>query len=612
MQPEYLTVGNLFSSNWLYVVPLYQRPYVWNTNRWEPLWEDVERVADAAVSGGTLRPHFLGSIVVRQLDTGILQAPRREVIDGQQRMTTLQLLLKAAADAMDENAGMEEAARALRPLTHQASTLETSVEARYRVWPTNGDRDCFRAIMETDGAAWNDKAKHDKGDVIGPAYAYFRKQAQGWLKRSAPNADGQRVSRAMALSAVLQQGLRLIALNLQPDDQAQVIFETLNARGTPLLPADLVKNLLLRRAEAEGADLGALHKTHWESFDAKGFWRDKVGRGHAARARIDLLLLHSLQLWTSKETTASQPKEIAAGQLYDSFAAYLKSEQGRARSSADHLARLSALRDIARPLYEAKEADADPVQRFAARLHAMDFQTAFPVLLQLRSDPALVPSDVAQACNWLESFLVRRMVCGHNTRGYGDLFVKLLAKVAGQNPIAPAIASFLLGSDTAGKHWPDDKEFGQAWCNDPLYKTLRRDRLAMLLRALEMKLHDPDMTDPVPIPATLHIEHVLPQSWKEHWPLPDGAEADAEPTRERLLHTIGNLTLLKEPLNKAMSNAPWKASGDKPAKRPAFQCHGLFVLNQKLAAKDEWDEQAMHVRSKELLKTALEIWPRPA
>lgn len=592
MQPEHITVGDLFVKGCTYTVPLFQRPYVWDSARWEPLWEDVARVADEAARGASkVRPHFLGSVVLQQRQTGITDGPRREVIDGQQRLTTLQLLLKAAADAMAADGAPPDAVRPLRRLLHNEDAPAADKVAAFKVWPTNVDQDRFRAVMLDDGAV-----KPSGGDRIAKAYAYFRVAVAAWLDEAGGDAEA-REQRARILSAVLCKQLWLIALNLTADDQAQVIFETLNARGTPLLPADLIKNLLLRRAEDEKADAAALYGTHWRPFDMdEAYWRAKVGRGHTARPRVDLFLVQFL--------TAQTREVVSPGQLYECFAEWLKVAVHR--TATDHMAEVARFAAIYRALDAADEAGTDRVATCAARLRAMDFTTAMPVLLHLRADPAHDPADAAQAAAWIESFLVRRMVCGVNTRGYNTLFVELLAAVAkAGGPAAPTVAAFLLRSKSEKALWPDDAAFGEAWRTQPLHRVLRRDRLTMLLRALEGALRGPKH-DPIPIPKTLHVEHVLPRNWRAHWPLPDGAESGAEAAREAALHTIGNLTLLTAKLNQSLSDQPWAE------KQAALKRYGLMALNAELAHRAAWDEAAIAARGGMLLDKALTIWPRPA
>ena len=207
MTPEYISVGNLFAGEWTYTVPLFQRPYVWDSARWEPMWEDVARVAEEACRGGPkVRPHFLGSVVLQQRQTKITEGPRREVIDGQQRLTTLQLLLKAVVDVLAADDSIADAARPLRRLLRNEDAPVADKIAAFKVWPTNVDRDRFCAVMLGSG-----NAKPENGDRVAAGYAFFRHEAQRWLDEAADDAI-VRSARAQALSATLRQRLWLIAL----------------------------------------------------------------------------------------------------------------------------------------------------------------------------------------------------------------------------------------------------------------------------------------------------------------------------------------------------------------------------------------------------------------
>jgi len=218
----------------------------------------------------------------------------------------------------------------------------------------------------------------------------------------------------------------------------------------------------------------------------------------------------------------------------------------------------------------------------------------------------------------LVSFLVRRMVCGLDTRGYNYLFVDLLAHVSGladDNSIAQGVGEFLTRSDAENARWPSDEEFTEAWLSVPLYKRLTRPRLRMLLLALELDFHPAHAETVVISDKDLQIEHILPQSWEAHWPLPDDVErAEATQNRGALIHTIGNLTLVTKKLNPSMSNAPWIASSTNGmSKRVALNEHSVLRLNHHLVESnpDTWDEKRIFDRSKLLAEHAVSIWPVP-
>jgi len=149
MQPEYVSVGDLFSRESVYVVPLFQRPYVWDEERWELLWDDIARVADESLTRNSPpQRHFLGSIVVQQRQSGVTQVPRREVIDGQQRLTTLQVLLTATCDELEADIVTADSAMPLAALVRHPFAAKSDVEGTYKVWPTNADRPNFRRVMD--------------------------------------------------------------------------------------------------------------------------------------------------------------------------------------------------------------------------------------------------------------------------------------------------------------------------------------------------------------------------------------------------------------------------------------------------------------------------------
>jgi hypothetical protein len=125
------------------------------------------------------------------------------------------------------------------------------------------------------------------------------------------------------------------------------------------------------------------------------------------------------------------------------------------------------------------------------------------------------------------------------------------------------------------------------------------------LRALEGALRGPKH-DPVPVPRTLHVEHLLPRNWRVHWPLSGDSEDGAAFKRDVLLHTIGNLTLLTGKLNQALSDGPWSV------KRAGLQQYGLMALNASLAHEEAWAEADIRDRTAKLLKIALDVWPRPS
>src|SRR5437660_3775635 len=194
------------------VVPLFQRPYVWNEeNQWEPLWNDVVRVAERFLREPSAKhqPHFLGAVVLQQApsSTGLMQ--ERTIIDGQQRLTTLQLLLDALHAELLSAQALAPAMR-IEPLVMNAEPFRSKHEDRFKVWPTNRDRPAFNAVMAATPPVDHDAVGH-RGEKMVEAHRFFSEQAREWLAAGGPAAV---VARAVAIETVVRDLLQIVVIDL--------------------------------------------------------------------------------------------------------------------------------------------------------------------------------------------------------------------------------------------------------------------------------------------------------------------------------------------------------------------------------------------------------------
>jgi hypothetical protein len=423
---------------------------------------------------------------------------------------------------------------------------------------------------------------------IAQGYLFFCASILAWLGESKETTE-----RIGHLHTALREWIRMVVVDLAADDDPQLIFETLNARGTPLLPADLVKNHLFHMAQKRKLSVEKLFDLHWRHFDDEaGYWRAEVVAGRVKRSRIDLFLQHYLSLRTGEE--------VQVAHLYAACRSYL------ARSDEppeQHLESLSRYSRVFRSLDQFPSGSR--LSTFFSRLEELETTTAHPLLLHLFSI-GLSPDALERVAADLESFLMRRLVCRLTTKNYNRLFLDILKAARSEPDVASAVQRLLLEGTGDSVRWPGDKEFRDAWLEMPVYRTLARRRVRMILEALEVASRGPK-TEALGVPKKLTIEHLLPQSWQDHWPLPatnDVAAARLE--RERLVHTMGNLTLLTQSLNPATSNAPWKT------KKAEIQKHSVLLLNHQITAVESWDETAIRERGAALLDRAYALWPRPA
>ena len=598
MKPGTLEIKAIFGTDRRLLVPLFQRPYVWRRElQWEPLWDDVRKLAERNLAEQAFRPHFLGAIVLDQVRNPAGTLETRFIIDGQQRLTTLQLLLEAFADL---SASLEQPNhyKSLLKLTRNDDPMSTDPDEVFKVWPTNVDREAFRRVMNCESpeelreSFGVEPGTDEVGHPIADGYLFFYRSIADWLRAD----DSTFQARLDALLAAMRGGIRMVTIDLEDDDDAQLIFETLNARGTPLLPSDLVKNWLFHRAEIRGFDTEALYRDFWQSFDENGkYWRQEIGVGHAARARIDLFLQHYL--------TLKKRDEIPVAHLYKAYCDYATAEGNG--DPCQHFSELKEYSETYRGFDFATPGTREAT--FFRRLGALDITAAYPFVLELSSRYLKQKRIHAQVLIYLESFLVRRMICQLNTRGYNYFFIDLLATLDGSaEGLANRVQEALASGEAESNRWPRDAEFRSNWTSQPVFRRLVRRRVRMLLEALEDGMKT-DMTEILQLDEKLTIEHLLPQKWSKHWPLSDDEEpARARETREAEVHTIGNLTLLRRKLNSTISNGPWRA------KLKDILDHSALNLNRPLAAWDGWDEGAIRTRSEELFAVARKIWPGPS
>lgn len=591
MRADTSPLKTIFGKELQYVVPLYQRPYVWREEtHWAPLWADLLSVvrqvaASADAPTDDIAPHFLGAVVLEQKPGPTKAIERRQVIDGQQRLTTLQLVIAAGARAAAE-AGAERESRQLRRLVRNDDDFVTEETDAFKIWPTNVDRKAFVAVMNADGES-TERASYFT--LIQDGYEFFLDRFREELRDIAP-PDAQ--AWMAATTDAIRNHLQLVVIDLEDRDNPQVIFETLNARGTPLLAIDLVKNLLFLKAQQEGDDVEFLYKEHWRTME-RTYWREGMRQGRLSRPRAEVFLMHWLTMKRRQETQSHQ--------LYNSFRPLAESGD---QSSASLLREF--VDDAATFEGFGRCAPGTPEQRFFTTLAALDTRTVLPLVMALYKAP-ISDQDRRIALTALESWLVRRALGGLTGKNYNRFVVELLSVIAQD---AAAARHLLLGrlrsAEADTNRWPNDEELVTALTQYRFYGRLSNAVQQLVLRGIEDHLRT-DKNEGVTISGKLTVEHVLPQKWRDHWPTDPPGDPVTEAERDARVHRLGNLTLVTGPLNIPMSNGPW------PDKRSALDDHSLLVLNKRLVAQnpDVWTEQQIDARSAELATVAARLWPGP-
>lgn len=590
MKVDILNMQKLFINIERYEIPPFQRAYVWNhENQWGPLWEDVQDKAEQYLEtqSSQTETHFLGAVVLQQKPVPAGQLTTRVVVDGQQRLTTLQLLLDAVQEVFEER-GYTHAAKRLDPLVLNPEAFwDDNPDYAFKVWPTLDDQDAFRQAMHNDLVS----EKYENSLIV-QAHEFFKLQTRQWLDAQ-PQENGRR---AEALEKAIAGLLEVVVINLDATDDPHIIFETLNARGTPLLQSDLIKNMVLFEAAKTvvAPDSDAANRLWCFTGD---WWRNEIRQGRLYHPRIDVFLNYWLAMRTREEVRADDGFSV--------FRRYYASVNRPIEEIATDIGRIAG---YYRSLEEESISD---MAMFLYRWKVMQVGVLTPVLLWLLSSE--VPEQQLQkGLRALESYLVRRMIRGVTTKNYNLLFGSLLDRLedARVECAGDVIVEYLGSLEAHVRYWPNDANIEDAFMTRPVY-SLSRGRLRILLEGIEEELRT-DKAESDSVPRNLTIEHIMPQQWRENFgfqQVPSSLEVESEleatERRNSLIHSIGNLTLVNQPLNSALSNAPWEE------KRVTLNDHTTLFLNKDLLANapDVWDEDAIKARARRLFQAAARVWP---
>lgn len=585
MEVHIQPLDSLFHHPVCYEIPRFQRQYVWNQEaQWDPLWEDIQGKAEAYLENGKPEEHFLGAIVLQQKSFPAGTMELRNVVDGQQRLITLQILLNTMKEVLDEFDYDEASSRLGDLIKNEKRHCGNDLDKQLKIKPTLNDTNPFRNVM----SKTTNNIEYEEEPLIVKASKFFQLQIRQFLKDQSDITE-----RIKALELVINKSIKLIVIDLKESDDPHIIFETLNARGTPLLQSDLIKNMLLYEVDKIGNGQGSDKSIDQILSFQDDWWRKEIRQGRVKRPRVDVYLFYWMVM--------RRVDGFAPEKLFTRFKSYYE-ENNDIHNLIDDMHSVGKI-------YRAYEENPIPsLERFVYRiLRTMQVGTVNPILLRLLSSK-LSETQLEESLKALESYLLRRMICRMNTRGYDRLFINLLKELnrIKAEDISSAIIEYLANQQSSIGLWPSDKEFDHALISYPLYKHLTRGRLRIFLEGIEEELRT-IKAETQSVPSGLTIEHIMPQHWRHHWKLPPDSQDYIGEKRDHIIHTIGNLTLVNHRLNATLSNDPWNT------KRHTLDQHTTLFINKNLLenAPDVWDEDTIEERSKHLCEVAKKVWPRP-
>ncbi|MFF5778913.1 DUF262 domain-containing protein [Streptomyces virginiae] len=546
-------------------VPLYQRTYSWTEKQLGQLWSDILEQAELIESGEPASTHFLGSVVLAPSPQNEATFPRWLVVDGQQRLTTLSLALAAIRDHVagsqpDEAERIDE---------EYLINKRKSGDDHFRLLPTQADRSQFASHIRGHEAATT------VGGSVANAYQFFRRKLVA-VGDPAASQDVFRIEQAIT------SRLTLVAVTAERGDNVHRIFESLNNTGLKLSQADLLRNYLFMRLPTRGEHV---YETRWLPMQAS-----------LSNDELEQLMWLQLVL-DGDDRVRRQDLYTAQQQRFE------RRETGEEAIEA-YIRELHRLSSLFRRLIHPEEEPDQLVRAHLHRLNEWQSQVTYPALMLLldrRERGDLDSAETARSLSYIESFLVRRMICRVPTNNLNRIFQALPGQLPRDLPVADGLRQLL---SSENRFWPDDDELREKVRTAPFYQFGRWHQRKSVLQRLEESHEHPEPVDFAA--AQLTIEHVMPQSPGDEWLQLLGEDvADGESAEElhaRLQHTLGNLTLTA--VNSELSNHPFERKQDL--------LHGSHLeMNRRIAATESWGAKEILARADELAARAIGLWPAP-
>lgn len=532
-----------------YVIPLFQRPYTWVKKHWEELWNDLMELYEDEQSGDQEWNHFIGSIVTMPTVSIPEGIAKYMLIDGQQRLTTLFVLLTLIRD----QAKIKDQ-KTLSDRINELYLINKFSEGNdhYKLMPTQVDRNDYQNLILS--VPIDDNNNDNK---IIQAYMFFEKK----LKSTSLQLD--------TLSKVITDRLMVVSIVLDRDDNPYLVFESLNAKGEPLEQADLIRNHFFMKIPVNKQD--QVYKDLWLPMQT------------ILNNSLTAFIRHFLMkdgTFIKEDTVYMQLKKQTNNYGTEQIIEYLR-----------EITRYAGY--YAKILDPTKESDPS-IARGLKHLNRIEVKTANPFLLncyESYNQGYLTANEFAVIINVIENFIMRRYICGVPTNQLNKIFPVLYSQAAKhEQGLVQGIKGYL-----QSRRYPSDEEFYRQLQIIAIYGGGDRlNRAKLILETIEETYGHKEIIES----GNLTIEHIMPQTLSDWWF--DHLGEEAEITHDLYLHSLGNLTLTA--YNSELFNHPF------PQKQTRLK-ESHLEMNKYFETIDKWDKESIETRAKLMADKALTAWP---
>jgi conserved hypothetical protein len=563
------TINDIFNGNRILEIPFFQRAYVWGQPQWERLLEDMKAIS---VSN---KPYFLGSVILKQQETttGSRVGDKRTVIDGQQRLTTLNIFFKVLCLKTNEN-----------------STFDRSFKLRDNsnaLLHNHNDIQAFNEILALT------KLKDLEGESnITQAYNYFKDNL---------------VPNDLNLDSILSNVL-FVGIDLSQEEDEQQIFDTINSLGVKLTTAELLKNYFFNRDDIEK------YNEYWKEVfekdeETKNYWDREIIAGRLRRTFIDLFFFAYLQIKIQETNfkVKAEDKDAYAKveHLFESYKNFIKNYLNNNKEAI-----LSEIKEYALLFkknfnYEilGEELTQDfGIDRINTIIFGLDTTTLIPYTLYILRNIS-DETTKNELFGIIETYIMRRMITHSNTKNYNQLFTDKL--INNRVLSKQEFLDYIEKRDDKVNFLPTDDELEKGFNTSILINK----QSAGILYLIESKIrNEKDSTALLGI-NKYSLEHLMPKKWRNNWDKLSSKESEIN--RDRKLLTLGNLTIITQSLNSSIRDSKWedKLKGKNKKGGLIEYSGGLKTISQFLEYP-EWDEKTIEERALFLYEKAKQIWKK--
>lgn len=566
-------LNSFYSNNLQYVVPFFQRAYVWNNDNWDILWENITRIADKTLDNSKSE-HFIGTLITKQRLSNAIGENKLDLIDGQQRLTTFSLLLKAIAT----KATGQDPYSKLKEKTNELVVFENSKGEKFiRVEHSRNDKEYFETILLDKDLSLLPNQEHK----ILNCYRYFLNKLENHSDEELDN-----------MKTIILSNVPVISMLLAAGDDEQEIFDTINSLGVRLTTGELLKNFIF-----SDNIIKPMYDKLWELVfeddeEQLMFWNKPKTAGRIIRTNIEVLLYCYLII---QKKTAVELEKL--------FSEYKNWLQGK--NSEEKITFLKELKEYATIFFNFPEGTelneigySQNEERFFHIIENLEITTVYPLVLYIYKQVS--DKEIRQQLlKTIESYLVRRNVCRLTTKNYNNLFIQIIGKLVDLKSVTvDNLKSVFAGFSEDTNKFPSDLEFTTAFINEASSNANAREILFCISL---YQIYNPKNDIGKLSSSSYSTEHMMPQKWETNWSI-SGMDETAKNKRNKKLKTLGNLTLVTKSLNSSMKNAAWEK------KKKALKEFSLLKITTDYIENTEWDETKIERRSSDLASMALKIW----